>query len=314
MFLAVSETGWQALQSRDVWLIGAFSLFVATMLGFLVGYGSAQLRERREQKRARKGLTRLFETARKSLDATLEVCGLLEKAPESALLPEEAESLSRRSQGLLESVSRIVKRHRPATVEEVAGGGKDLAKKPATEKLEWLDSDLNSVTGLPNAASFRSNLELLCDHARETEQIAGVLAVQIDKLASLRTRFGNAGADSLLKRLGFLVCRSVRDEDLVCQAGSDRIIVLLPGIESDEGAKVARAVREAIRDYQFRVDEHGPEVLVTASFGYVACQPDDHPEMVLDRAANALTKSQRLGRNQLHVHDGAAAVYCATAT
>ena len=66
---------------------------------------------------------------------------------------------------------------------------------------------------------------------------------------------------------------------------------------------MAETVRAAVREHSFHIDASGPEVLLTASFGYAVCLPDEPPTLVLDRAGDALQKSQSVGRNQLHVHD-----------
>ncbi len=45
------------------------------------------------------------------------------------------------------------------------------------------------------------------------------------------------------------------------------------------GMKIAEKIRETVRNYHFRVDDNGPEVLVTASFGYANCGPGDSADL-----------------------------------
>lgn len=301
---------------RDFWLLAGLSLFIAAGLGFAAGYLSARLRDRSSYSRARRGINRLFETARQTLEAAQDVCGLLEKSSEPVFLPEEAEQLASRGKSLFESICRIVTLHRPETIATPAGAPAIDAKKAPVEqkrvaaKLEWKLDQLNPVTGLPDAAAFQSNLQHMLEHAQAAEISGGLLAIQIDKLSSLRTRFGAVGAETLLKKLAFIVCRSVRDQDLVCQLSADQIFVLLPDVDAESGAKLARSVKDAVRQHHFRIEEQGMEVLVTASFGYIACRPYDHAELLMDRATDALRSSQRLGRNQLHVHNGEEVLHC----
>ncbi len=80
----------------------------------------------------------------------------------------------------------------------------------------------------------------------------------------------------------------------------------------DGGTRLGQVVRDSVRNAHFRIDEIGPEVLLTASLGCTPCQPDEeNVELILNRAFAALSKSQRVGRNQLHIHDGATPVHCA---
>jgi GGDEF domain-containing protein len=92
--------------------------------------------------------------------------------------------------------------------------------------------------------------------------------------------------------------------------GPGAFAVLLPSVAPLAGARVAEALRSAVRQHRFRANETGPEIVVTASFGYAACLPGDPPSLVLDRAGAALAKSQACGRNQLHAHDGLHQALC----
>lgn len=317
MLVATPELAWAGSAGHDLWLLGGFALFIAAGLGFAAGYLSARIRDRAIHRQARSGLIRLFETARKSLENAYEICGLLEKASAPVFHPDEAEQLASRGKGLFESITRIVTMHRPpspietTTAEHGSEGAKSGGSRstPPT-KLEWKLDQTCPVSGLPDLAAFRVNLDLLLEHDVRLQRPSGLMAVQIDKFSNLRTRFGTAGADALLRKLAFIICRSVRDQDLVCQISVDQIAVLLPGVDVDGGAKLTRTVRDAVRQHHFRIEEQDLEVLVTASFGYISCQPDEHADTLLDRAADALRLSQRLGRNQLHVHNGEAVLHC----
>ena len=78
----------------------------------------------------------------------------------------------------------------------------------------------------------------------------------------------------------------------------------MPAVDARTGGELAGTIRDRVRGYRFRLDETGPEVLVTASFGYTRLFPGDTVELALNRAGNALDRSLRRGRNQLHIHDG----------
>ena len=74
--------------------------------------------------------------------------------------------------------------------------------------------------------------------------------------------------------------------------------------------RLAQTICDTVRHYHFRLEESGPEVLVTASFGLTQCRPGDNADLILNRVENALAKSQRRGRNQLHLHNGDLLVQC----
>ena len=278
------------------------ALFLASGLSFAAGFLSARLCDRRAYRRARAGLADLFQTVVNTLDASRAACELLERYPGRFLKPDQTELLDEKRTGLLESLSTILGRHRPLP---------DSDDVPATpQKINWLLNPADPSTGLPDKQAFESNLASLLELGRTSRKSHSLLLVRIDKLSGLTARLGSADVAKLVKKMSGVICRAVRDEDLVCHAGQDLLGVLLPGIDLDAGSRLARAIRDTVRGYHFRVEEDGPEVLLTASFGYTPCRPEDNVELVLNRAVDALSRSQRLGRNHLHVHDGASLTHC----
>jgi len=292
------------------WLGGLAVLFVATASGFCAGFFCARLSERRAFERARAGVAQLFQTILQTLDMARDLCGQLEKIPEPFLKPEQTAQLEKRRGGLLEALTRLIARHTQPVQLQAAEAAP--LPKPDEFKIDWLMHPIDRATDLPDRAAFEANLGALLTASRAARCESSLLLIRVDKLAGLVSRLGQSNAEKLMKRLAGVVCRAVRDEDLVCCCNSETLAVLIPKLELEGATRLGRAVRDSVRNYHFRVDETGPEVMLTASFGCTPCRPEENVELVLNRAFDALSKSQRLGRNQLHVHDGAALVHCAT--
>jgi diguanylate cyclase (GGDEF)-like protein len=291
------------------WLGGIAILFLAAASGFGAGFYCARLNQRRAFERARAGIVQLFQTMLQTLDTARELCGILEKYPDQFLKPEQMAQLETRRGGLLDALTRIITRHAPppvATAEEAP------PLVPLEEfKIEWLMHPVDRATDLPDRAAFEANLGALLAASSKADCTSSLMLVRVDKMPGLVSRFGQSNAEKLVKRLAGVVCRAVRDEDLVCRCNCETLGILFPKLDLEAGARLGRAVRDSVRNYHFRVDETGPEMLLTASFGCTPCRPDEKVEQVLNRAFDALSQSQRVGRNQLHVHDGASLVHCA---
>jgi hypothetical protein len=45
-------------------------------------------------------------------------------------------------------------------------------------------------------------------------------------------------------------------------------------------------------------------VILNSHFGYTDCLPHENEDLILNRAGNALARSQSRGKNQMHAHDG----------
>ncbi len=177
--------------------------------------------------------------------------------------------------------------------------------------MPWQRSTLDTTTNLPDRAAFDVNLPLMLEAGSRAEQSSGLLLVRIDRMDQLKSRFGIAGADAFVKELAGMITKSTRAQDLSCRLSPDSFAVLIPSVDAESGRKLSQAVRNLVRVHNFRIYEGGPEVLVTASFGFTACPPHDSAESAIGRVGDALAQSMRKGRNQLHVYEGEAVVHCA---
>ena len=285
------------------------AIAIAAGTGFAAGFFYARWSDKRSFSRARAGVAQLFQTVISTIDTAQEVCRLLEKCPGTFLKPSQTEQLVQKRNGLLDAISTLVRRHDPSFDPDPQP---DAPPSPAPTpfKIEWTTEPIDPATGLPGRQAFDENLELLMNSGRESERTSGLLLIKVDKFENLRSRLGAGDSDKLVKKMMAVVCRSVRDEDLVCRYSADMLAILLPDTDSETGRTIAGAARDSIRAHHFRVEEHGPEVFVTASFGYTACRPLDNPDLAVNRSADALSKSQQRGRNQLHAHDGQSIKHC----
>jgi diguanylate cyclase len=227
-----------------------------------------------------------------------------------ALTREQVDQLDTKRNSLLEVVGRIVGTQRDALTK--ADAEAKSRPKPKPFKMAWQRTSFDAHTNLPDRAAFDANLATMLEAGTKTDQPSGLLVVRIDRIDQLKSRFGIAGSDAFVKELAAVISQSIRDQDLACRIGPDLFAVLIPSVDAENGRKLSQAIRSAVRVHSFRVHDGGPEVLVTASFGFTACPPRDSAEAALNRSGNALSQSTRRGRNQLHVTEGEAVVHCAT--
>jgi len=296
------------------WWAGGIVLAVALVSGFTAGFCCARMSERRAYDRARSTAQNLFQSILASLDMARELCALLEKLPQQSFPNAQIQQLDQRRGGLLEALSRVMIRIAPC-VGDGATAPEENAEpevpRPQPLPVNWLKSTVDAVTELPDRAAFESNLALLLEVGKDANRESAVLLVRVDKMAALVARVGKPNAEKLMKRLGGVLCRAVRDGDLVCRCNAETLAVMFPGLDLQSASRLGRVIRDTVRNHHFHAGETGPEIFLTASFGCTPCRPDENAELVLTRALDAVSQSQRLGRNQLHVHNGSNLVHCA---
>lgn len=280
-----------------LWLWGAVLLLVASGLGLVVGIWHERGAPRRAVDDARKSLSKLIALASQRMESARDACGLLEQTARLDLTDSHVAVLERLRSEFTTSLERVFERR---TAEAEA---RRLKNPPEPFALEWIRLPADEH-GFPTREAFDQNLAAMLAAGRRAERTSALVLVKVDRIDTLQSRFGAAAAERLTQKLGSVLCRAIRDDDLVCRTASDVFGVLLPQVESEDGHRLAEAVRSSVRHHHFRLEESGEEILVTANFGYAACDPFDNPDLVLDRAGDALASSMKRGRNQLHMHDG----------
>jgi diguanylate cyclase (GGDEF)-like protein len=292
-----------AVSADWLWAGGAALLLLAILAGFVAGVICAPALQHWSLRRTSRSLARLHEATCAQLERTEQICRQWSRLSHAALSAPQWSRLDELAQRLHAAWEAIGEQHRPR---ELAAMGAD--SEPFA--LEWLRGSVDPVTQLPDRAALEENLQHLLATSTTHRYPSGLLLATLDKGDQLRRRFGAEAAATLEAKLATVLIKAARNEDLVCRVGLDAFAVLLPSVSPLAGARIAETLRSAVRQHRFHVSDAGPEVVVTASFGYAACLPGDPASLVLDRAGAALTKSQACGRNQLHVQDAEQSGVC----
>ncbi|MDZ4689063.1 MAG: diguanylate cyclase [Planctomycetaceae bacterium] len=288
--------------SAGWWVTAGLSalLLLSVCAGFVAGVLCAPVFQEWGLKRAARHMQRVYELTACQLEVAGRMCRMLGDFTTQELTTTQWDRLERARTNLIETWQLLADRQRPpAQLDETI----PAVITPSAFHVEWQRSTVDSATQLPDRAAFEANLDLMMACSRLHGQPSGLLLVRMDKCDQLQKRFGADPVARLQAKLATVIVKSVRDEDLVCRLQPDVFAVLIPSLSPIAGSRVADAVRSAIRQHPFRLDESGPECLVTASLGYACCLPTEPATLIVDRAGEALSKSQAIGRNQLHVHD-----------
>jgi len=289
-----------AMTDAVVWAGLAGLVLIATVAGFIAGVQCAPWLQERALRRASRQFQRLYEFTASHLERTSRLCQMLSITATSPLDNSQWDRLDAARKQFAESWKGMAERQTVAhpEAEQVA-----CPTGATTFEVAWTKGAVDAETQLPSREAFETNLQQLIRASQEHCHPSGLLLIKMDKGDQLAGRYGAAAVTVLQSRLATVVIKAARDQDLVCRLDRDLFAVLIPSVSPIAGSRIAETVRAAVREHAFRVDVDGPEVLLTANFGYAVCLPDEPATLVIDRASEALQKSQSLGRNQLHVHD-----------
>jgi diguanylate cyclase (GGDEF)-like protein len=153
-----------------------------------------------------------------------------------------------------------------------AGQVASLMARFELETSLYLQAYEDPLTGLPNRAAFKEQLQTRLDAGR-TYAGHAVLFVDLDNLKPINDSLGHLAGDEVLREVAVRIRRSVKQaEGFVARLGGDEFVVLLSGPHiGDDATATAQRIIEALHA---PVHVEAYEVRVGASIGISIC-PDD---------------------------------------
>jgi diguanylate cyclase (GGDEF)-like protein len=183
--------------------------------------------------------------------------------------------------------------------------GLALRTKAVNDELRLADVSLrsavltDSLTGLANRRAVEERLRSLTGLARVGMGPLSLVLADMDGFAEVNERCGYAVGDRLLQAFAGLLHESCRTGDTVARLEAEAFLLLLPGTRLDAAWYVAERIRRRTIAVGAALGPDGPRL--TASFGVVEHRPPDAWRDLLDRAAAALARAKRAGRNRCEV-------------
>lgn len=268
-------------------LAAAVGFLVAAAGGFLVGYRYAASAPTRLLRRAGRDTERCLTQATSAVDLAGRLCAAVAAA--TTATEQQITALLERQRCLAEAIVQLRPQTRAIAFAE-------------SGKIEWIMEPLDRETELPNSIAFEANIGRLLAAAKDHPR-AGILLVSLDGLDRLRRRIEEKDLVAVRRSAARLLCRTVREDDLACCLDEATFALVMPDADPAEALSQAVAAREAFRSHPFRIGADGPELLVTASFGFTPVLPADEVRLLLDRAEAGVARSRRCGRNRLHAYE-----------
>lgn len=171
------------------------------------------------------------------------------------------------------------------------------ARRVADAKLQHL-ANHDGLTGLLNRQAFENELERALAFTRRYELETVLLIVDIDNFKLINDTYGHRTGDAALRRLAELMRSRLRRTDVIGRMGGDEFAIILPGVDPQQGRRVAIELLAALRNDR-AIMVNGAVVAMTASVGLSRIGSDDaSPGEVLARTDAAMYEAKRAGRDR----------------
>ena len=160
-----------------------------------------------------------------------------------------------------------------------------LRVRSITDRFVSTNRELSEVDPLTGVANLRA-LRMRIDRAIHDAEHAGdrmpvIVTVDLDRFKLVNDRYNHTVGDQVLEATARAVSECVRVDELVARRGGDEFFVLFDHASFDHIDAVIPRISEAVRHARQRIC---PDLVPTASVGYVAWEPGQTTEQLLERA------------------------------
>jgi diguanylate cyclase (GGDEF)-like protein len=163
-------------------------------------------------------------------------------------------------------------------------------------------STVDALTGAYSRSFFLQRAEDEVNRALRYGRALSLVFIDIDHFKEINDEQGHLAGDLVLRELGSLFRRNVRNADVLGRYGGDEFIWLLPETDLDMAVCAADKVVNEVRVQRFELSGKGTSratISVTASLGAAGLLPGEDVESLLSRADEALYKAKTAGRDRL---------------
>lgn len=149
----------------------------------------------------------------------------------------------------------------------------------------------DSVTGLVNRAETMARLDAALNSPGSR---LGVLYCDIDHFKQINDTWGHAVGDAVLSTIAARMRECVHLDDTVGRIGGDEILILLPGVSTEDAIAVGERIRALAAE---PIHQFGLTINTTLSIGATSSAPGEASAAVTARADAAMYQAKQAGRN-----------------
>jgi diguanylate cyclase (GGDEF)-like protein/PAS domain S-box-containing protein len=172
-------------------------------------------------------------------------------------------------------------------------------ERTTIEQLEERAS-IDSLTGVLTRRALFDRLSAEFERARRYGSPLSVCVLDLDHFKQINDRHGHVMGDALLRRLGQLLKKSLRNADCAGRFGGDEFVMVLPECDYDAAKQTAERLLELLAREGAVALPDGKSLKLKASLGVTELSTDiTDVAMLVARADASLYRAKRTGRNRV---------------
>ena len=160
-------------------------------------------------------------------------------------------------------------------------------------------SIVDSLTTLYNSRHFYVQLKIELERSNRYEQPLTLLLLDLDNFKAFNDIYGHIEGDKVLRRLGYVIKRCLRETDSAYRYGGEEFTILLPMTTSADGAVTAERVLTELKNETFS-PAPGQEVHLTASIGIAQYKPKEDMKVFVHRVDQLMYQAKKTGKDRVY--------------
>ncbi len=186
----------------------------------------------------------------------------------------------------------------PAAV-SFSNSDRNLAEVMSRRITQLLQGSYDALTGCFNRQAFEHRVAAAVSDVRRRSTSHCVLNVDIDDLHVINEMAGFSAGDTVIRDIGELIGRQLRDDDCVARLGANEFGVLLNACPIEYAEKCAQKICDAVTRYT--LDSSEKDIYVSVSIGLAPIsKPNEKVADILSYAELAQQEAKALGKNRVY--------------
>lgn len=184
-----------------------------------------------------------------------------------------------------------------------------LALKCAEQRLIKNEDKLkeltlvDSLTSVTNRRGYDRFIRDEWNRAKRTQSSISAIMMDVDFFKDYNDNYGHLAGDQCLRKIATaLRSKIVRAGDIIARYGGEEFVVILPGSDSEDAAKLAEILRLEVESLNIEHKLSKAKGRITISLGVATTtDPSGSYEALLLEADTAMYEAKKKGRNQVKV-------------
>ena len=173
----------------------------------------------------------------------------------------------------------------------------EKALRESEERYREL-SIVDDLTQLYNSRHFYFQLKIELERSNRYKQPLTLLLFDIDNFKAFNDTYGHIEGDHVLRRLGQVVKRCLRETDLAFRYGGEEFTIILPMTTSADGSVTAERIRTEFKKENFS-PAPGQEFYLTVSIGLSQYKPKEDIKAFVHRVDQLMYQAKKNGKDRV---------------